>query len=474
VRLPPVIASLLTVGAVHADEGRLPYVVDLGLTALGTVARNQPDMTLPFDEKLLRPGESEAYPSLALRAGAEAEPWRGVFLKGLLDTGEIRPGSSFDPSVDSPATAGLSLDEAATEGLFIREAAVEMARRRWALRAGRYRTQIGGGLVYEDYGTGGSADLNLARVHGAPVRLSVDGLLVGRTFSELRQRSTVVALRLDIPLSWLEHLSPFVAYYSDRDGGLRDVLLSAMGETWAVDTASDTEILLLESGVFSEFPSSGDIVYAGLDGMFLPIDGLSVRGTGVAAVGEASLQLRTYQTHTLRLRSFASQLEVHYGLTERWDLGMMGMALTGDRAPRLDLEEPQYAAFIAPAPYWAWTGLFFSGGLTQGFYPSRASAAGINGHGVVGLGPIVSWQGDGPLLELRAAWLRAVADSPPPAIGGGGGATYGVEVDLRCDWDILRWVTVAGELDVLFPGSYFPEDDVAVRFIALVDLHHEG
>ena len=59
----------------------------------------------------------------------------------------------------------------------------------------------------------------------APVRLSIEGLLVGRTFSDLQQGSTLVASRLDIPLSWLEHISPFVAYYSHRDGALRDVLL---------------------------------------------------------------------------------------------------------------------------------------------------------------------------------------------------------------------------------------------------------
>ena len=456
----------------------MPLAFETGVTTLGTLVLDNPNMTLPFnpdmtvpnDEQVLRPGAREAYPSTALRAGAEVQPRRGLSLRGLLDTGEIRPGSSLDPEVDGPTSYGLPLGEAATEGLFVREAAVAFYGRRWGVDLGRFDVGVGEGLIYNDFGTGGSVSLDLARVDGDALRLDVDGVLVGRSFSELRGRSSFWAARLELPLSRFEHLSPFVAYYADRDGALRDVMVSALAESYTNDNGSELALDLLHNAA-GQLSIHGDLLYLGADTLVLPIDGMSLRATGAVQAGRLRLALPDRSEDTLRVRGAGAQVEAHYGIGSRWDLGALGFGLSGDRAPQLDREDPRYAAFIAPAPLWAWTGLFFNGGLGQGFYPSRASAAGVNGHGVLGAGPVVSWQGDRPSVEMRAIWLRAVADSPA---FGGGGATYGVEVDLRNDWRLSDWATLAGELDMLFPGSYFPEDDVALQFILLLDLHHEG
>jgi len=477
--------SLLVATTAQGQPGSTPYTLDLGLTIAGTATRNDPDTTLDLTtdgtewdvDGLLRPRERQRYPSMALRLGAEAQPTPGLLLRGLVDTGEIRPGRTLDPPEDGPTSQGLPLDEAAGEGLFLREAVIGFVGQSASIELGRRRSEVAGGLVWADSGTGAAAEVDLVDLRGGPLRLEAQAVLVGRLFSDLEAGSTLAALRVDIPVSWFEGIAPFVALWSDRGGAVADILASAATETVIVDNGAAVAQSLLDGLASATQPRRARLLYLGADGTLLPLTGMSLRGTGVAQVGEATMQISSSDATTpndpttFRLRGWAAALEAHKGLGQRWDVGALGFALSGDRGPRIDRVESGYASFIAPAPYWDWSGLFFSGGLSQGFYPSRASAAGINGHGVAGVGPIVSWQGNRPSVEWRAVWLRAIADAPPPPLGGGG-ATYGVEIDLRADWPVADTITLAGEVDVLIPGTYFPQDDPALRIIALLDLHN--
>jgi hypothetical protein len=474
-RLPATTLALLAAGPAWAK--RVPYVLDLDLTTAFTTIRNEPETNLHQDDSgvwqvgdLLHPRDPETYPSAGLRLGAEAQPARWLELRGLLDTGPIRPGSSLDPPEDGATSYGLPLDEAASEGLFLREAAVGFVGQWGSVELGRRRSEVASGLVYDDYGTGGAVDLDVLELERGPLQVKMLGLLVGRTFSDMETGSSLFALRVDYPLSLFESVGPFFAYWADRGGAVGDILASARREAIIVENGPVVEQVLLTRAARSTQRPDADVFYAGFGGSVVPVLNLSLRGDGVAEFGSATVRLGAEET-ALDFRGWAGDIEAHRGLTERWDLGAFAFGLSGDRAPRVRQGDTTYAGFVAPAPYWTWTGLFFSGGLNQGFYPSRASAAGINGHGVLGLGPILSWRGDRPSFETRVAWLRALSEAPPAPLGGGG-SQYGVELDLRNDWRLGNGVTLAGELDVLFPGSYFPEHDPALRFIVLLDLHY--
>jgi hypothetical protein len=480
------VALLVTAPAAAGDRPRL--LLDVGLTLAAMSVRGEPDTTLDLEtddetgtvewdtEGLLRPRERRAWPSAGARLGADFDAGGGLALRGLLDTGEIRPGGSLDPPLDGPTSYGLPLDEAAAEGVFLREAVVGWLGRNASVEVGRLRSDVGAGLIWSDSGNGATADIELAELPGGPIRLEAQALLVGRRFSDVADGSTLGLLRVAVPWSWLEYLAPFAALWSDRSGAAAALLASAAAETVIAENGPIVEQFRLDQLANTSQPTAARILYFGFDGVWLPRTGMSVRPAAAAAFGSASIVVEPLRPTVpsepadVRLRGAAGSLEVHQGLGRRWDLGGVVFALSGDRAPRLDSGEIEYTGFLAPAPWWDWTGLFFSGGLGEAFYPARAASAGINGHGAAGLGPIASWTGDRVSLEARAAWLRAITASPPPPLGGGG-SMYGVEVDLRADWDVTPFWTLAGEVDVLRPGSYFPEDDAALRLLVLMDVH---
>jgi hypothetical protein len=253
-------------------------------------------------------------------------------------------------------------------------------------------------------------------------------------------------------------------------------LASAAAERLIADYGPGFEQFALDQLAFTTQPAVATLAYFGIEGTLLPRDGMSLRAAGVAGAGSAHVAVQPLGTDLpaseptrVRLRNWAVNAEVHQGVGQRWDVGAVGLALSGDVGPRIEPGTVDYLGFLAPAPVWAWSGLFFSRGVGQSFYPSRAASAGVNGHGVLGVGPTVSWRGEELGVELRALGLRAMAEAPPTI--GGDGSTYGAEVDLRADWDLTEWATVGGEVAVFVPGSYFPEDDLALRMLLVADFH---
>jgi hypothetical protein len=209
------------------------------------------------------------------------------------------------------------------------------------------------------------------------------------------------------------------------------------------------------------------LAYVGADAQLLPADRLSVRGIGTVAWGEMTFTTGS-STHNFALSSWAASAEVSYGLTSRMGIGAFTFALSGDLPAVPDGSTTDYHGFIGIAPYWTWTGLFFSGGISQGLYPGRATAAGVNGHGVAGGGARLDWSGESLYGEVRAASMWALADPP---LFGGLRRWYGFEVDGVLEWDVWAWATLAIEADVLWPGGFFPQRDVAFRLIGQLHVH---
>ena len=117
--------------------------------------------------------------------------------------------------------------------------------------------------------------------------------------------------------------------------------------------------------------------------------------------------------------------------------------------------------------------MFFTGGLSQGVFASRATAAGINAHGVGAAGLAFDWTDTWYELSGRVLWLEAMAALKGQRVDGEK-THYGLETNLEgrfLIWD-GDWFDLYGnaELGVFIPGNFFPEDDVAYRAIGLLDV----
>lgn len=500
-----------------------PYLIDFALS-LSTVARgNMPETQLrlsppadfgaPLDpvdpnlprcapappgfdgrwrvEQLLCPRPDTSY--LAAMASLYFE-WRAtdwLRVRALVDTGEIRDGETLDPPLRGLTLDGRPPGQLGRAAFFVRELSVVLGKPALSLEVGRFRAAIADGLVMDGFigvGLRGRIDLHELAAD-TPLQAEVMAVSLQRRVDE--PEGGLIAARLDVDLSTFEWISVFVALASDEGGGLSDPIRSAFAEG-AIGELSSTPYVagtpedpLVQQALDAAYLGSGGrggVVYLGGQVSLLPIDGLSLRAT-VALMGgrlrldgpvidlaaadpDAIVQTRQQE---IEVKGSALDVEAHYGLSPYWDLGGSLFALSGDSPPGADGDE--YGAFLAPAPYWVWTGLFFSGGLNQGLIPSRAAAAGVNGRGAIGLGPSLAYTDAWGHVQARALWLRSVA-AAPSAPGGGSGRNYGLEVDLEVEWLPWSFLRLGAEVDVLLPGDYFRYRDVAYRALALATVFY--
>lgn len=473
----------------RAEEAAVVHDVWLGTRS--TLERGVPQTALLTEDRLLPSGATISlwdiegvleprarrwFPSAFVSAALQWEAQGWLLVSALLDSGDVRSGSAFEPALDDAtlASEGLPLAEVLTTGTFVRELFAEAQLGAALVGLGRRRHQVGAGLVYDDFGTGLTLALDGERAFDRPLRADAALLAVGRTFAELETPNVLFSLGVEYLPSVFEWIGMFGAAFVDRSGALDDVFRSAAAESIirAPALGPIAKQDLLTRTFERDMPSSGYTGYFGVDGRLLPAGGLSVRATALYAMGVVDVQVTPDRRVSLDLGGWAAQATVDYGVGERMGIGAFAFGLSGDEVPRfLEQERSEYAAFVGVAPYWTWTGLFFSGGVAQSFYAGRASGAGVNGHGVFGGGASWEWSNDWSLAQVKAAYLRAMAPSPPPPFGGGG-STYGTETDLRVELFIQEWMTLAGEVDVLLPGDFFPRGDVALRALMQLVVHH--
>lgn len=453
-----------------------PVVLNGGVLGGFTATANEPQTALigGIDgwnvSSLLEPNASVVYPMVALWLAVETEvvPWLG--LRFLGDTGEIRPGSSLLPEVDGLASNGSALEDAFTSGAWIRELTARVSGLGIRIDVGRQRVAVAQGLVYDTFGTGGTLALDFGSLGGPSFRLDAAALVVGERWEEIGEGSLLFSGRMGYELSLFESLGVYVAHFIDPGGALAGVVRSVVAESVIEDvTRESVEQNLLSELLDENRPSAGSLTYIGADFSVLPGLGMSMRGAVVTQFGTLEASRGDNTVARLQLWSAAGQLEVHQGLGEHWDVGLFALYLGGDDAPRRSNDTPRYGGFIGIAPYWVWTGLFFSGGLSQGLYPGRATAAGVNGHGVTGAGTSVSWFGSKGSVEVRGIPLLALS-APPMEPVGGTGRWYGVELDLRLQWEIEVGLTWGVEADFLIPGDFFPRNAIAFRVVSVASV----
>ncbi len=471
--------ALLAAGEPEAGLGAAPpaappLIVDLELVGRVWASAREPETSMLWDSSAelwrvddwLQPRAALAYPSLVVIAGLETEPRPGLAFRLLLDSGELRPGGSFVPAIDVPITVD---GREPIDGLIalarVRELALGWYRGPVTVELGRSYTEIASDLSFADFATGLRLGVDLGRLGLPPLQLEAIATLVGHSLDELATPSPFASLRLDYELSPFERVGLFGAVFVDRNGTFHDPLISAAAERFIAAYRPVLEQVVLERLFLSERTTRGHLIYVGGEVSLLPAEGLSLRAAGTAAFGALRVGPSDLSS-ALTIRGYAANAEASYGILPELGVSLFGLALSGDQPPAGVLTgEAVYHAFLAVAPYWTWTGLFFSGGLTQGLFPARASAAGVNGHGVLGGGARASWVAGAWRGELCAAGLAAMA---PPLPGlGGGGRVYGLETDLVNAVELGGWLTLGVEADLFWPGNFFVQQRVAYRLLGM-------
>ena len=451
-------------------------VFEITWSTLVTASGGEPETNLQLDdsgwrvEDLLRPRGNKLYPSTSVSLYGEVSATDWLLFRGLLDTREIRDGATLEPPLDGLTMNGNSAADELGSGAALRELAVLIGSDALSIELGRFRADVAEGLVYEDFGAGLRVRADFDAMDVAPLTAELLLSTVGQRGQDA-DNNQLVALRVDYRLSAFEYLGAFMAVSNDQSGEVSEVLRSAYAENLLGNQDALSSLFLQDTG-------SGGHGYLGALAQITTADDAVLRLRLALSGGKLKLRvpLETVttpeqqldgRTITIDVGGLAADAELRYGLSDTLELAGFAFLLSGDRPP--DQDGVRYRSFIGLAPYWVWSGLFFSGGLTQGLYPNRATAAGVNGRGVVGLGPALSFDNELIEAELRAVLLGAAAD-PPPAPLGGDSRAYGTELDWHGEWRALPFMRVGAELDVFFPGAFFPSRRVAYLTLVMVSL----
>jgi hypothetical protein len=419
---------------------------------------------------LLHPRKFQDYGFVGASAAGEWDPAKWLALNVLLYSGEIRDGTTLPIPVNGVTSNGNLIGDEYASGSFVCELSAGFTSGGFEAQIGRFRSTVGSGLVYDDFGTGVNLKVDFDELDIGPLSTEFGTVIVGRRFDEMEVPSPLVSWRVDWNLSWFESLGLFAAVYFDRNGDATELVKYAYAES-ALELANNAASQLTLDSIFSAKQGKGTIGYIGVDSRLNPVKALSVRATALWSPGTVKVRLGANQKRTITLSSYAANAEVHYGASELIDLGLVGFILSGGGPLRSDSKS--YAGFIGVAPYWAWTGLFFSSGsLNQALMPRRAASAGIDGHGVFGGGPVLTLTTEVCQAELRAVWLRALV--APPAFINADGKDYGLELDASVSIELFSWLSLGVESNLLVPGSYLPTSRPAYRAIGQIKVSYGG
>jgi hypothetical protein len=519
VRLAP--AAIGAVIALTAQaRGDDPVQVQANLHLRSTTLRNEASALVLYDRQLrtfdtqsyLRPEGEERYGSLYASLRAE-----GSFLGGdlrwvfLADTGEVRRQAFPLVAPVCAAMGGTGLDVAGSgrcvgppvpleetrygdpivtmngrpandeigHTLLVREAylAWTFGKGGFAtLRAGRKRTTIGDGFIHDDYATGVELGLDLGAL-GPSWAIGAGVFQPTRDFpSTARGVSPVLVARVDYLPSLFERAGVFVAALRDRSGSLGEILRSSVVETRVGDLsralatpAEPTASRNLVRALDAPLESDASIGWVGTSGSLTPLRHQKL-GWTLAAQGGTLHRLTTTGLGGGPV-DVVQDLSLHGALASvRWDVDLGERVMAGasflylSGAPPPTPDRP-YAAFVGIVPYVTTTNLFFNGGLSETFSSRQASAAGVNGRGVIA--PALSltvdpW--DKVSILGKAAWLQAAVEGPF------GGRNYGTEVDLTVTWSPRPWIMIGVEADTLWAGDFYADRAKITKMLAAVDF----
>ena len=525
-QLLPLMTLLLTVlpSTARAWEVEL----DLGLYNRFTLKANHVERMLRYDtskstfavDSYLAPRLDEVHYSLFARAGVHVEATSWLSFGLSVDTGQINPtgrvprfeevklssvtykgktlpgytvGVTTTDHDRKVTSNGQQIKDEAGESFFIRQAFVRFAAPEtgWvAVTVGRQAMEVGGGLIYNDYGLGAELSMDFEALRDTPVRAGLKVLLPTRAWDE-GLRSPLLELRVDYVfssfLSLVESVGLSVAFFHDGDDNVSRLLDSTISEAVVQYYPNvDNNLVDYVAAPALGYPtwSKANIVWFGLSGrkllgdLMLSIDlQLEVGHIKLEdpfwGLTEGAVSLPSFlpqdEVLSLSTMGFAGEVTASYLLSESFSVGGFFLFLSGGDnpyAPGQALES--YGSFLSVVPYITHTNLFFSGGMNETFSGRQATTAGINGRGVVAFGPNVAWEIiDGLDVGATAALLFAPVESLA------GGHFYGFEADLEGSYQVLDWLKVSAQYDMMVAGNFFPQKGVIHQFLLGLDVTYE-
>jgi hypothetical protein len=448
----------------------------------------------------------------------EANDWFSVEL--AIDSGEMRPIGRLpqpvvvplpdkvaaylpDPIAQSTRderrylSNGQPFADEAEETYFIRQASLRFAipETEWlSVEIGRMVSSVGSNLIYNDSALGIGVVIDLEPTKDIPLRFSLQALLPTRTWNS-GLSSPLVELKGEYLLSFMESVGLSFTFYHDGDDNFGQHFVPSISEAAAVlwpDTVNSSAGYqsLIATLLGTAQPSDGNVFWLSLSGNKLFGD-FSLAATFVLEFGSLRLGNPFYQIEQLSQSApelyltlpnsipkdpvlnfdtlgFAVDLSFQYLVRESMAVGAFFLFLSGADNPYVRAKDDGYGSFLAVLPFVTHTNLFFSGGLNETFSGRQLSNAGINGRGVVALGPTFQWE---PIESLALGSTAAALFSPIPSLYGG--QFYGVEFDFQGAYDIIDYVRVSLEYDFLVAGDFFSREGVVHQILVGLDLSYE-
>jgi hypothetical protein len=531
-RLSALAGALAAAVAVGAEPGAAEGAVTghAVLHLRWTARENQPGQQILFDPATnrfalgdyLRPMEDDRAPSFFLAGGLQ---WRWLEdrlrLRLAFDTGELRRRrypqlvlacysattgtglavagrgqcslpiylaelESTDRDKPELTANGRPFKEELEQTLLLRElylswsfGQAQMA----TVGLGRRRFTVGDGFIYDDYGSGVDATVDVGAV-GPQWDLGAAIFLPTRDRpARAGTLSPMIALRGDFLPSLFEHAGGFLAFYQDRTDSVAELFRSAHLEASVMrvraaqpGTAGFAREQLRLAGALVDLGLSGraNLTWVGTSGSISPGRSQLLGWTGALLLGRAELRYEipgeAPVDYRVPISGKMAQLRYKLDLHPAIAAGVSFLYLSGDLPPeekRRRGERQRYGGFLGIAPYVTATNLFFNGGLSESFAARQATAPGVNGRGVIAPGLSLTWDPTTWLgAELKGAYL--IADE----VGPFGGRQYGPEVDLTVSSSFVDWMVLAAEGDVLLPGDFFGGGKPVFKFVLGVDLIH--
>ncbi|MEM6533904.1 MAG: hypothetical protein AAF654_14885 [Myxococcota bacterium] len=426
-------------------------------------------------DELLRAGDDFLYPSVVTTAEVEWFPTHRLALRTFLTTGEVRAGSTLEPPSENRITVfGRSPSEFFESGFWLAEFSLTGFFGPLTVEAGRRFTDIAGGLIYQDVGTGlfvTLSGLDSGFVFNASVYAA------GRDFDSLTTPSPIAHAALRYEWEWINSVELFAASYRSRNGDLTDVFVSTLAEAAIVaqpDLDEDARRRLIDAVLTpllaEDIGDGAQLNYFGasVQGQFGRLQlrsRLAISRGAFETVEDLDAPLESIEALRVSLRGYAFDVDTSVTATASLSFGAEAFGFSGFKPG--SVRDRQYNSFIAIAPLWTYSTIFFTSGVNQTFTAARGSAAGINGHGVFGFGPTVDWTPRDWAIEAKI--LALFADEPIDPLIGGGGDFYGIESNAMIRAELGDGLALQGIAGVLVPGSFFPDDALAYRALVILD-----
>jgi len=446
----------------------------------GYADHNRFDPFLSFLPKNLNtdlPGEPPAYSySLVLWASERlAASLEDQSLVLAVDTGvdSIELGDVAEGQ-DRLSVDGLAPDEALESLVFLREAYLE-----WGFgsghplvaTAGKKRTVLMDGYFYDDHGFRLGADWDFAEFGAWTATASATALLPQHYFPDADTDLALLHGSLAITDS-IDSVTVGAIFLSDRQdvlaGMLRDVLAEDLAanekpimsmKASSLDVTGDLGLrTLYASGAVTLGPATFRALLAFQGG------GGTLTWTGEKPTGRTggSKQEQSVERETDiggRLLSTEVQLDVAGSVSlTPFFLGASGTSLSEAK------DEGRFDQFLTLVPCVERLRLFFGTNGTM-LATREYRLLGLGSGGVNAFGLQAGWAptADISLSEAVAALGPARPDDSPFT------KEYGVESDFTLLYSVSSVLGVRIEIDALFPGGYFADDDPMVRGVAGVE-----